>query len=71
MVEKILAAAGGGASTFGVAHFDAPELAGRVASELVRRRAGSDAFIVECAPALAAHAGPGAVAVGVLAEERA
>jgi fatty acid-binding protein DegV len=49
-----------------VAHFGAPQLAARIAGELTFRRPGSDAFVVEIAPALAAHAGPGAVAVGFL-----
>ena len=71
LVEKILGASGGGTAMFGVAHFEAPELAERVASELLRRRPGSDAFITECAPVLAAHAGPGAVAAAVLTERSA
>jgi fatty acid-binding protein DegV len=49
-----------------VAHFDASRLAARIAEELLARRPGSDAFVVEVAPVLAAHAGPGAVAVGFL-----
>ncbi len=68
LVEKALARTRGLASpTWGVAHFEASRLAGRIAEELLSRRPGSDAFLVEVAPALAAHAGPGAVAVGFLA----
>ncbi len=67
LVEKALARTRGlPASTWGVAHFEAPRLAERIAEELLSRRPGSDAFLVEVAPALAAHAGPGAVAVGFL-----
>jgi DegV family protein with EDD domain len=54
------------APTWGVAHFEAPQLAARIAEDLTGRRPGSDAFVVEIAPVLAAHAGPGAVAVGFL-----
>jgi hypothetical protein len=67
LVGKALARTRGlPAPTFGVAHFEAPSLAERIAEELLSRRPGSDAFIVEVAPVLAAHAGPGAVAVGFL-----
>lgn len=67
LVEKALARTRGlPAPTWGVAHFDASRLAARIAEELLARRPGSDAFVVEVAPVLAAHAGPGAVAVGFL-----
>ena len=67
LVEKALARTHGiPAPTWGVAHFEAPQLAARIAGELTSRRPGSDAFVVEIAPVLAAHAGPGAVAVGFL-----
>ncbi len=67
LVEKALAGTRGlRAPTWGVAHFGAPQLAARIAEELVVCRPGSDAFVIEIAPALAAHAGPGAVAVGFL-----
>jgi DegV family protein with EDD domain len=67
LVEKALAKTRGlPAPTWGVGHFGAPQLAGRIAEELLSRRPGSDAFLVEIAPVLAAHAGPGAVAVGFL-----
>jgi fatty acid-binding protein DegV len=49
-----------------VAHFGAASLAESIAGELLARQPGSDAFVVEIAPALAAHTGPGAVAVGFL-----
>ncbi len=67
LVEKSLAKTRGvPATTWGVAHFGAARLAERIAEELLARRPGSDAFVVEIAPVLAAHAGPGAVAVGFL-----
>ncbi len=67
LVEKALARTRGlPTPTWGVAHFEAPRLAERIAEELLSRRPGSDAFLVEIAPTLAAHAGPGAVAVGFL-----
>ena len=67
LVEKALARTRGlRAPTWGVAHFGAPRLGARIAEELTFRRPGSDAFVVEIAPVLAAHAGPGAVAVGFL-----
>jgi DegV family protein with EDD domain len=68
LVEKSLAKTRGlGGTTWGVAHFGAPRLAESIAGELLDRRPGSDAFVVEIAPVLAAHTGPGAVAVGFLA----
>jgi DegV family protein with EDD domain len=57
------------APTFGIAHFEAPELADQIAKELLSRHPGADHFVVEVAPALAAHVGPGAVAVGFLGAE--
>jgi DegV family protein with EDD domain len=66
LVEKSLARTKGLAATWGVAHFGAERLAESLAGELVARRPGSDAFVVEIAPVLAAHTGPGAVAVGFL-----
>ncbi|HEX2798239.1 MAG TPA: DegV family protein [Thermoanaerobaculia bacterium] len=67
LVEKALGRTRGlPAPTWGVAHFEASQLAARIAEELLSRRPGSDAFLVEVAPVLAAHAGPGAVAVGFL-----
>lgn len=57
------------APTFGVAHCGAPELADEVAAELLARHPGGEHFITEAAPVLAAHAGPGVVAVGFLAAE--
>jgi len=68
LVEKSLAKTRGlPATTWGVAHFGAARLAESIAEELLARRPGSDAFVVEIAPALAAHTGPGAVTVGFLA----
>jgi fatty acid-binding protein DegV len=40
-----------------------------VAAELLSRHPGAEHFVTEVAPVLAAHAGPGAVAVGFLAAE--
>jgi hypothetical protein len=57
------------APTFGVAHFGAAELADEVAAELLSKHPGAEHFVTEVAPVLAAHAGPGAVAVGFLAAE--
>ncbi len=54
---------------FGVAHFGARDLAHEIAAELLARHPGSAHYITEVAPVLAAHAGPGAVAVGFLAAE--
>jgi fatty acid-binding protein DegV len=73
-VRKVVEAAlektrGDPAPTFGVAHFGAADLADEVAGELLVRHPGAEHFIVEVAPVLAAHAGPGAVAVGFLAAE--
>lgn len=68
LVEKSLAKTRGlPGATWGVAHFGAAQLAENIAGELLRGRPGSDAFVVEISPALAAHTGPGAVAVGFLA----
>ena len=68
LVEKSLAKTRGLAgTTWGVAHFGAAGLAESIAGELLARRPGSDAFVVEIASVLAAHTGPGAVAVGFLA----
>ncbi len=58
------------APLFGVAHFGARDLADELAAELLARHPGSAHFITEVAPVLAAHAGPGAIAVGFLASER-
>jgi hypothetical protein len=70
MVEASLQGARGErAPTFGVAHFGAAELADEVAAELLSRHPGAEHFVTEVAPVLAAHAGPGAVAVGFLAAE--
>ena len=55
------------APTFGVAHCGAAELADEVAAELLARHPGAEHFVTEAAPVLAAHAGPGAIAVGFLA----
>ena len=67
LVEKALAKTRGlPEATWGVAHFGAVRLAESIAGELLSRRPGSDAFVVEIAPVLAAHTGPGAVAVGFL-----
>ncbi|MDL2718986.1 MAG: DegV family protein, partial [Acidobacteriota bacterium] len=67
LVEKSLSKTKGIAgTTWGVAHFGAARLAESIAAELLDRRPGSDAFVVEIAPVLAAHTGPGAVAVGFL-----
>jgi DegV family protein with EDD domain len=54
---------------FGVAHVGAPELADRIAEDLLARRPGAEGFVVEVTPVLAAHAGPGAVAVATLGRE--
>ncbi len=51
---------------FGVAHCDAEDAAEEVAREIRDRYPESDVMIVECGPALGAHAGPGAMAVAVL-----
>ena len=51
---------------FGVAHCDAEDAAEELAREIRARYPESDVMIVECGPALGAHAGPGAVAVAVL-----
>ncbi len=68
LVERSLRAARGvAAPVFAVAHADAAELAERIAGELLARRPGAEEFVVEITPALAAHAGPGAVAVATLA----
>ena len=70
MVESALAGTRGEpAPTFGVAHFGAADLADEVAAELLARHPGAEHFVTEAAPVLAAHAGPGAVAVGFLAAE--
>jgi DegV family protein with EDD domain len=67
LVEKSLkAAAGVPAPVFAVAHADAAELAERIARELLARRPGAEGYVVEVTPVLAAHAGPGAVAVATL-----
>jgi hypothetical protein len=67
LVEKALVRTRGlPAPTFGVAHCGAPRLGERLVAELLERRPGAEAFLVEIAPTLAAHAGPGAVAVGFL-----
>ena len=67
LVEKSLAKTRGIAeTTWGVGHFGAARLAESIVEELLARRPGSDAFVVEIAPVLAAHTGPGAVAVGFL-----
>ena len=67
LVEKSLKAASGvPAPVFAVAHADAAELAERIARELLARRPGAEQYVVEVTPVLAAHAGPGAVAVATL-----
>lgn len=67
LVEKSLKAAAGVSSpVFAVAHADAAELAERIARELLARRPGAEEYVVEVTPVLAAHAGPGAVAVATL-----
>jgi len=71
MVETALnLTAAGPAPLFGVVHFGARKLAEEIAAELLSRRPGSAHYLSEVAPVLAAHAGPGAVAVGFLAAER-
>src|SRR5512140_671834 len=68
VVEKCLAKTRGLArATWGVAHYGAAGLAESIAEELLTRRPGSDAFVVEIAPVIADHTGTGAVAVGFLA----
>lgn len=57
------------APTFGIAHCGASELADEVAAELLARHPGAEHFVTELAPVLAAHTGPGAIAVGFLAAE--
>ncbi len=70
LVEKTLRAARGVSTpVFAVAHADAPELAERIAGELLARSPGAEEFVVEISPALAAHAGPGAVAVATLGRD--
>ncbi len=70
LVEKTLRAARGvSAPVFAVAHADAPELAERIAGELLARCPGAEEFVVEISPALAAHTGPGAVAVATLGRD--
>ena len=70
LVEKSLTTAAGVASpVFAVGHADAPDLAERVAGELLARRPGAEEFVVEITPVLAAHAGPGAVAVATLGRD--
>jgi DegV family protein with EDD domain len=67
MVERSLRASAGVPSpVFGVAHADAPELAERIAGELLSRRPAAEVFVVDITPVLAAHFGPGAVAVATL-----
>jgi uncharacterized protein len=67
MVEKSLrTAARAPAPVFAVAHSAAPELADRIAGDLLARRPGATASVVEITPVLAAHTGPGAVAVATL-----
>jgi len=69
LVEKSLKAAEGvAAPVFAVAHADAADLAERIAGELLARRPGAEEFVVEVTPVLAAHAGPGAVAVATLGD---
>jgi uncharacterized protein len=68
VVEKSLRAAAAVRSpVFAVAHSDAPDLAGRIAGELLSRRPAAEVFVVDITPVLAAHFGPGAVAVATLA----
>jgi fatty acid-binding protein DegV len=68
LVQKSLCVSRGvAAPIFAVAHADAPELAERIAGELLARRPGAEEFVVEVTPVLAAHAGPGAVAVATFA----
>ncbi|MBK9062697.1 MAG: DegV family EDD domain-containing protein [Acidobacteria bacterium] len=67
LVEKSLNAASGvPAPVFAVAHADAPELAERIARELLAGRPGAEEYVVEVTPVLAAHTGPGAVAVATM-----
>ncbi len=67
VVEKILGLSRDvPAPVFAVAHAGAPELAERMAEELLSRRPGAEEFVVEVTPVLAAHAGPGAVAIATL-----
>jgi len=66
MTLLFAAAKPGSGARFGVAHCDAPGLADSLAREIRERFPESDVMIVECGPALGAHGGPGAVAVGVL-----
>jgi DegV family protein with EDD domain len=70
VVEKALALTRGDrAPTFGVAHFGAAALADEIAAELLSKHPGAEHFVTEVAPVLAAHAGPGAIAVGFLAAD--
>jgi hypothetical protein len=70
LVEKSLRTAGRVAGpVFAVAHADAAALADRIAGDLLARRPGAEVYVVEVAPALAAHAGPGAVAAATLGLE--
>ncbi len=57
------------APVFAIAHADAPELAARIAEELRARAPGSEHYVVEVTPALAAHTGPGAIAVATLVRD--
>ena len=69
MMALLFAEAGEGASAsrrFGIAHSDAEDAAEELAREIRARYPESDVMIVECGPALGAHAGPGALAVAVL-----
>jgi DegV family protein with EDD domain len=71
VVETALALTRGAAAPeFGVAHSGAADLADQVAAELLARHPGAGHFVAEVAPVLAAHAGPGVIAVGFLAAER-
>ena len=68
LVERTLRTARGvPAPVFAVAHADASELAERIAGELLARSPGAEHFVVEVTPALAAHTGPGAIAVATFA----
>ncbi|MGH9442981.1 MAG: DegV family protein [Thermoanaerobaculia bacterium] len=69
MMARLFDAAGtGSGQRFGVVHADALESAEILAREIRSRYPSSDVLILECAPVLGAHGGPGALGVAVLPE---